>query len=153
MGPSSSTRSTTGLRGVGGRRVDRGALEQRRLRAARLFAKGVRPAEVARELGVSRQSATAWHQAWKEEGVRGLRQAERTGRPPRLTNQELKDVQRALLKGPAAYGWKTELWTLERVAVVIAITTGIRYQPCRPPTVANTERMYVPGSGRDGQRG
>jgi transposase len=127
MGPSSSTRSTKGSRGVGGRRVDRGALEQRRLRAARLFAKGVRPAEVARELGVSRQSATAWHQAWKEEGVRGLRQAERTGRPPLLTDQELKDVQRALLKGPAAYGWKTELWTLERVAVVIAITTGIRY--------------------------
>jgi len=127
MGPGSSTRSTKGSRGVGGRRVDRGALEQRRLRAARLFAKGVRPAEVARELGVSRQSATAWHQAWKEEGVRGLRQAERTGRPPLLTDQELKDVQRALLKGPAAYGWKTELWTLERVAVVIAIATGIRY--------------------------
>jgi transposase len=107
--------------------VDRGALEQRRLRAAGLFAKGVRPAEVARQLGVSRQSATAWHQAWKEEGVRGLRQAERTGRPPLLTDRELKDVQRALLKGPTAYGWKTELWTLERVAVVIGITTGIRY--------------------------
>jgi len=61
------------------------------------------------------------------QGVRGLRQAKRTGRPPRLTEQELKDVQRALLKGPAAYGWKTELWTLEREAVVIAITTGIRY--------------------------
>jgi transposase len=112
---------------VGGRRVDRDALEQRRLKAARLFAKGVRPAEVARELGVSRQSATDWHHAWKEEGVRGLRQAERTGRPPRLAENELKDVQRALLKGPGAYGWKTELWTLERVATVIAITTGVRY--------------------------
>src|ERR1051326_5195120 len=115
MGPSSSTRSTRGSRGVGGRRVDRDALEQRRLKAARLFAKGVRPAEVARELGVSRQSATDWHHAWKEEGVRGLRQAERTGRPPRLTERELKDVQRALLEGPAAYGWETELWALERV--------------------------------------
>ena len=93
-----------------------------------MFAKGMRrPAEVAREQGVSRQRATAWRHAWEEAGVRGLRQAERAGRPPLLTTKELSQVQRALLKGPAAYGWHTELWTLERVADVIAIETGIRY--------------------------
>lgn len=124
MSPSSSTRSSRGSRRVGS---FRDALEQRRLRAAGLFAEGVRPAEVARQLGVSRQSATEWHRAWQEEGVRGLRQAERTGRPPRLTTKELKSVQRALLKGPGAYGWRTELWTLQRVADVIAIETGVRY--------------------------
>ncbi len=94
------------------------------MRAARLFAQGLRPAEVARQLGVSRQSATIWHYAWEEEGVRGLRQTGRFGRPPLLTAKELKDVQRALLKGPGAYGWSTELWTLQRVADVIAIETG-----------------------------
>ena len=36
-------------------------------------------------------------------------------------------MRRALLQGPAAYGWKTELWTLERVATVITITTGVQY--------------------------
>jgi transposase len=87
----------------------------------------MRPAEVARELGVSRQSATVWHRAWQEVGVRGLRQAERAGRPALLTAKELSKVQRALLKGPAEYGWHTELWTLERVADVIAMETGIRY--------------------------
>ncbi len=125
MNPRSSTRSSQGSRQVG--RRDRGALEQRRLRAARLFAQGLRPAEVARKLGVSRQSATIWHSAWEAEGTRGLRQAERTGRPPLLTDKELKKVQRALLKGPGVYGWSTELWTLQRVADVIAIETGIRY--------------------------
>ena len=125
MNPRSSTRSSKGSRGGG--RHDRGALEQRRLQAARMFAKGQRPAEVARELGVSRQSATVWHRAWEEEGVAGLRQAERAGRPPLLTTKEVADVERALLKGPAAYGWNTELWTLERVADVIAMETGVRY--------------------------
>ena len=86
MNPRSSTRSSQGSRQAG--RRDRGALEQRRLRAARLFAQGLRPAEVARQLGVSRQSATIWHRAWEEEGVRGLRQTERTGRPPLLTEKE-----------------------------------------------------------------
>lgn len=125
MNPRSTTRSSKGSRGAG--RRDRDALEQRRLRAARLFAQGMRPAEVAREFEVSRQSATVWHRAWQEEGVRGLRQAERAGRPALLTSQELSKVQRALLKGPSEYGWHTELWTLERVADVIAMETGIRY--------------------------
>lgn len=125
MNPRSSTRSSTGSRQVG--RRDRGALERRRLRAARLFAQGLRPAAVARQLGVSRQSATTWHHAWEEEGVRGLRQAERAGRPPLLTAKELQDVRQALLRGPGAYGWSTELWTLQRVADVITMETGVRY--------------------------
>ncbi len=87
MNPRSSTRPSQGSRQVG--RPDRGALEQRRLRAGRLFARGLRPAEVARQLEVSRQSATVWHHAWEEEGVRGLQRAERMGRPPLLTDQEL----------------------------------------------------------------
>jgi transposase len=87
----------------------------------------VRPAEVARRLGVSRQSATSWQHAWEEEGVRGLRQAERTGRPPLLDAKEWEGVERALVKGPSAYGWSSQLWTLERVADVIEIETGVRY--------------------------
>ena len=125
MNPRSSTRSGKGSRRVG--RRDRGALEQRRLQAARLFAKGKRPAEVARELEVSRQSATVWYHAWEAEGVAGLRQAERAGRPPDLSTNELSQVLQALLKGPGEYGWNTELWTLQRVADVIAMETGIRY--------------------------
>ena len=59
-------------------------MEQRRLQAALLFTKGKRPAEVARELGVSRQSATVWHRAWQADGVPGLHHAERAGRPALL---------------------------------------------------------------------
>ncbi len=42
-----------GSPGMGRRRPDREVLEERRLQAARLFAKGVHPAEVARQLGCS----------------------------------------------------------------------------------------------------
>jgi transposase len=116
-----------GSPGIGRRRADREALEERRLQAARLFARGVHPAEVARRLGVSRQSTSVWHRAWEAEGTRGLKRAERAGRPPLLTARELRQVERALLKGPRAYGWSTELWTLQRVADVIAMETGVRY--------------------------
>ena len=34
-----------------------------------------------------------------------------------------------LREGPTAHGFATDLWTLERVAVVIEETTGVAYHP------------------------
>jgi transposase-like protein len=50
---------------------ERDRLQARRLRAAELFAIGVRQAEVARRLGVSRQSVHLWHQRWQAAGTDG----------------------------------------------------------------------------------
>jgi transposase len=47
----------------------RAAWEARRLQAAELFAQGRTQAEVANELGVSRQSAHVWHTAWRQGGM------------------------------------------------------------------------------------
>ena len=55
-------------------------LQARRLRAAELFAAGVHAAEVARQLGVSRQAASRWHAAWKAGGPSAL--ASRGPTPP-----------------------------------------------------------------------
>lgn len=38
-------------------------MEARRIQAAKLFAKGISQADVARELDVSRQSVSRWHEA------------------------------------------------------------------------------------------
>jgi transposase len=104
-------------------------LEQRRMRAAELFGRGRRPAEVARELGVSVQSASEWYRRWSAGGTQSLRAAGRAGRLPRLDAGQLAEVEAALLKGPTANGFATELWTLPRVAEVIERQTGVRYHP------------------------
>jgi transposase len=109
--------------------VDREVLEQRRLEAGRLFRQGVWPAEVARQRGVSRQTATVWQHAWQESGTSGLRRAETTGRPARLTAVERRRVEKAMLKGARTHGFSTDLWTLQRVANVIAKVTGVEYHP------------------------
>ncbi|HFD87975.1 MAG TPA: helix-turn-helix domain-containing protein, partial [Gammaproteobacteria bacterium] len=49
------------------------ALQGRRMHAARLLEKGVPQAEVARELGVSRQSVSAWAKKLGAEGREGLK--------------------------------------------------------------------------------
>jgi transposase len=110
-------------------RRDFEALEQRRREAGKLFAKGVRQAEVARRLDVSRQSVSRWFQAWSEQGESGLAGAGRAGRLPRLSAEQLRRVDAELRRGPAGHGYETELWTLKRVAEVIEKTTGVRFHP------------------------
>jgi transposase len=108
---------------------ERERLQARRLRAAELFAAGVHQAEVARQLGVSRQSVHLWHKRWQAEGPDGLRSRGPTGPAPRLSDSQLQRVEEALLKGPGANGFVGELWTLERIATVIERLTGVRHHP------------------------
>ncbi|HEX6350265.1 MAG TPA: IS630 family transposase [Candidatus Dormibacteraeota bacterium] len=111
------------------RQPDRNAQEVRRRRAAELFKEGQTQAEVARFLEVSRQSASRWYESWRQGGLTALKKAPRAGRPPQLTAAQLRQVERALLKGARANGYTTELWTLQRVAEVIARRTGVEYHP------------------------
>jgi transposase len=108
-------------------RRDFEGMEHRRKRAARMFERGVSQADVARELGVSRQSVSRWHADWQRGGARALKAAGRAGRMPRLTAVQLAQVERALRRGPRAHGFATDLWTLDRVASVIEDETGVRY--------------------------
>jgi transposase len=104
-------------------------LQARRLRAAELFAADVHPAEVARQLGVSRQAASTWHAAWTVGGTSALASRGPTGPTPRLSDEELGRVEQALLEGATAHGFEGELWTLGRIAGVIWQLTGVRHHP------------------------
>jgi len=111
-------------------RRDRQELERRRKQAARLFAKArLAQASIARELKVSRMSVSRWYRQWKKSGLEALKAAPRAGRKPLLNNRQLQRVQAALLKGARAHGFSADLWSLPRVATVIARVTGVRYHP------------------------
>jgi transposase len=108
-------------------RRDFEGLAARRLRAAEMFARGKRQVDVVTELGVSAQTASRWYRAWSERGRDGLAGAGRAGRRRRLGDAQLAQVEAALLAGPRANGFATEMWTLGRVAEVIERVTGVRY--------------------------
>jgi transposase len=103
----------------------RAARQARRERAAELFAQGRSQAEVARELDVSRQSASRWHAGWQAEGSRALQSRGPTGRSPRVPDGALDEIEQALLEGALAHGFATDVWTLDRIAVVIQGLTGV----------------------------
>ena len=111
-------------------RRDFEAMEQRRKRAARLFAAGrMILAAIARELRVSRQSVSRWYRQWKLGGRGALRGAGRAGRKAKLERQQLRSIDGELRKGARAHGFATDLWTLPRVAAVIERLTGVHYHP------------------------
>jgi transposase len=114
---------------VGTWRRDFAGLQERRMEAARMFAHGATQAEVARTFGVSPQAASIWYRRWRQGGEPALRGAGRAGRRPRLSQAELEAVDQALGKGPEAFGFDTDLWTLARVAAVIERLTGVAYHP------------------------
>jgi transposase len=106
---------------------ERERLEARRLRAAELFAAGVCQAEVARQLGISAQAVSVWHRRFKAGGPEALRSKGPSGPAPRLSDTQLTAVEQALLDGAGANGFVGELWTVDRVALVIERLTGVRH--------------------------
>jgi transposase len=99
------------------------------MRAADLFAKGVSQADIGRDLEVSHQTVSDWHDKWEVGGKRALKSTGKPGRPPKVSEKDLAKVGRALQKGPKANGYSTDLWTLVRVAEVIEQVTGVTYHP------------------------
>ncbi|MBI5077320.1 winged helix-turn-helix domain-containing protein [Candidatus Falkowbacteria bacterium] len=110
---------------------DRTAMERRRLKAAKLFAKGRRQADVARTLGVSREAVRQWHDIWKKKGKIALQSAGKPGPKSQLTPEKLRLVKKALLRGPTAHGFATQLWTLERIAAMIRKVADVSHGTTR----------------------
>jgi transposase len=108
---------------------DHADMERRRKRAGTFFNKGCSAPEVARRFCVARQVAYRWKDAWKAGGTKALASKGPAGPKPKLTGEQTQRVTEALLAGPAAQGYKTDLWTLPRVAALIEDLTGVRYHP------------------------
>ena len=108
---------------------DHAVMEKRRKQAGKLFAKEYSAPEVARRLGVARQVAYRWKNAWDQGGNVALASKGPAGRKAKLTPAQTQQVTKALLAGPAAHGYKTALWTLPRVAALIEDLTGVGYHP------------------------
>ncbi len=104
-------------------------LEARRRRAVALLEEGLGVREVARQMGCSPTSVSRWQAEVRARGPDALRPKPTPGRPPRITPRQRAKLLKSLLRGARAHGFSTDLWTLPRVAEVIARTSGVRYHP------------------------
>jgi len=103
--------------------------EQRRLEAIALLEQGWSGSEVARHFGVTAAAVSQWKTAYQLQGPDAMKPTPHTGRPAKLTADQLEHLEKLLLQGPEMHGYTNTLWTLSRVAAVIKKHFGIRYDP------------------------
>lgn len=96
-----------------------------RRRAVELSANGAGPSAICRELSVAR--STVWRWLKLNEGAQTEALDKPMGRPRRLSDSDRASIVEALLRGPEANGFETQLWTLRRIAEVIRRVTGVSY--------------------------
>jgi len=93
------------------------------------FAQGERIADIAAALHVSYEAVRVWRGKWEQGGSEAACAQAPLGAKPRLSPAQLKELAQALLRGPAHWGYQTELWTLERIAALIKQRFGVSYHP------------------------
>lgn len=104
-------------------------LQRRRERAIVLLKEGRGIREVARMVGSSGSSVVRWRDAHKKGGAKALEPKPTPGRPRKLSAKQRQNLDRLLNKGPTAFGYKTNLWTLERIAAAIRKKFRVCYHP------------------------
>jgi transposase len=81
-----------------------------RLHGVLLVAQGMTCPQVAGVLGDSPRTVVNWVQRFESRGLAGLAEGERPGRPSRLSDEQLVEVQAALRSSPAKCGLATQMW-------------------------------------------
>ena len=107
------------------RRAD--SWEWRRQRAWELHQQGWWQKDIAAALGVSCAAVCQWIKRAREQGVEALRTQPRPGGPAKLTSEQHAQIPALLARGAEAYGFRGDVWTARRIAVVIWRTFGVRY--------------------------
>lgn len=104
-------------------------LERRRRLAVDRVRSGYTQQAVADFLKVDVRSVQRWMRAYRQQGMRGLKARPATGRKPKLSPEEEREVLQWFRHSPTEFGFPTELWTAPRVAELIARTFGKQFHP------------------------
>ena len=81
-----------------------------RLHAVLLAVDGRSPYDIAELLGDAPRSVYNWINLFREDGLAGLREETRSGRPTRLTEKQSKALARDLVRSPEEFGYGQPIW-------------------------------------------
>jgi transposase len=106
-------------------RQDKRAEVRQRAAAIRLLHLGQKPEVVAEQQLVSVPTIYNWHKLWREQGLEGLANKKKTGRPSKATEAYCQKLEEVLEKEPAEYGYLFAIWTSDRLRTHLETETGI----------------------------
>jgi transposase len=96
---------------------------------------------IAIAVGVCEATARAWIKRFNVDGLPGLADADRGGRPPTYTAAEISEVVAASLTDPQQLGLPFAAWTLDRLAAYLAQAQGIPIKRSRISEVLRAEGL------------
>jgi len=97
-----------------------------RLHGVILVAQGMTCPEVARLLGDAPRSVENWVHHFEQEGLAGLTEGERPGRPSRLDEKQVKEINRVLRAKPSDAGMRVNLWDGKTLSAWIDKAYGVQ---------------------------
>ena len=103
--------------------------DARRLQAWELLHHGWSPRQIAEAMGVSEGAVSPWMKRAHEGGPDALRHRVSPGAPRRLSADQLAYLPALLERGAEAYGFRGQVWTRARGAVVIHVECGVWSHP------------------------
>ena len=107
-----------------------------RLHGVLLVGQGLTCPEVGRLLGDSPRMVEYWVRRFERDGLAGLVEGERSGRPRRLSETQLAEIGTALREPPDKVGFPTNLWDGKTLSVYIERQFGVRIG------VRQSQRMF-----------
>jgi transposase len=97
-----------------------------RLHGVLLVAQGLTCPQVAGLLGDSARTVVNWLQRFETQGLAGLAEGERTGRPSRLKEEQLTKVEAALRGNPSQFGLPAQMWDGPTLSEFLRRQFGVR---------------------------
>jgi transposase len=100
-----------------------------RLYAVYQMALGATSRDLEKIYNVSFKSVCNWVHAFNKYGVDGLKDEPKSGRKPRLTNEQIETIKETILnKKPSDYNYNTSTWTGPLIMDFIAKQFGVNFK-------------------------
>jgi transposase len=97
----------------------------------RVAHEGKRGKAVAKELGLNPATVRKWLKRFNGTGLERLQDAERPGKPPQYTPEQVGEVVATALTNPSTLGLPFASWTLDRLEVYLNEAKGISIKRTR----------------------
>lgn len=110
-----------------GRKINRKALEEIRIRAVKRVEAGESPEVVIKALGITRPRIYEWIAKYREGGIEALRSRKAPGKTPKLSGNQLKKVYRLVVSvDPRQLRFEFALWTRSMIRELIKREFDVR---------------------------
>jgi transposase len=114
-----------------------------RLHAVALNMEGKSAPEIAQVLKVHRGNVSIWLRNWQRDGIEGILEGHRSGRPPNLSEEQRRELSDILESGPVAYGFSSGVWTCPMVGRVIEQEFSVSYHSSHVSRLLHDLRFSV----------